>query len=54
MVLGEFASGHVISEGARGSNVLPRVARWSRRYNVYIGGVLKWAVVSPRRRISKW
>jgi hypothetical protein len=34
----EFVSGHVISEYVGGSNVLPRVARGSGGYNVYIGG----------------
>ena len=42
MVFGEFASGHVVSKGVGGSNVLPRVARMSGGYTVNIGGVLKW------------
>ena len=51
MVVGEFASGRVVSEGARGSIVLPRVAR--RRGGVYClqKGVLRRVVGNPRRLI---
>ena len=40
MVFGVFASGHVVSKGAGGSNVLPRVARGREGYNVYIWGCI--------------
>ena len=51
VVLGDFASCRVVSNSVGGSDVLLRVARRSLGYNIYIGGVLKWVVVSPRRHI---